>query len=194
MNASPPFPAMEPTKHAALMVCLRQSQVDVAIAKREKDAQIERAARAEAEVAKLRAVIDASGSDNVRRIVQLQDEVERKSRNVAILEGTTRIYVDTIATQDRQIIELENRNATLRNITDDLSNSHTKVATIARGIQEGRDKYMELWLQEMQGRIDAERSDRRNKMYLKRARKSRNKAQRRLYALRAKVRRAENAA
>ena len=185
---------MEPTKHAALMVCLRQSQVDVAIAKREKDAQIERAARAEAEVAKLRAVIDASGSDNVRRIVQLQDEVERKSRNVAILEGTTRIYVDTIATQDRQIIELENRVATLRDVTKDLSESHTKVATIARGIQEGRDKYMELWLQEMQGRIDAERSDRRNKMYLKRARKSRNKAQRRLYALRAKVRRAENVA
>ena len=185
---------MESTKQAALMICLQQAQVDNAAAKQENEELTKRAVEAEAKVAQLRDIISNSGSENMRRIVQLQDEVERKSRNVAILEGTTRIYVDTIATQDRQIIELENRVATLRDVTKDLSESHTKVATIARGIQEGRDKYMELWLQEMQGRIDAERSDRRNKMYLKRARKSRNKAQRRLYALRAKVRMAEKVA
>ena len=185
---------MEPTKHAALMVFLQQSQVDLATAKQEKDEQIERAAKAEAQVSELRAVIDAPGSENMRRVVELQDEVQSKNLTIERLGNAMEGLGQEFLTELELNRGLENRNNELRNVINDLSDSHTKVTAIARGIQEGRDKYMELWLQEMRRRIDAERSDRRNAMYLKRARKSRNKAQRRLYALRRKVQGAENAA
>ena len=98
---------MEPTKQAALMICLQQSQVDVADAMREKDEQTKQAANAKAEVSKLRAVIGASGSDNMQRIVELQDTIRD-------LQNVIETHVETIDRQEDEIEAADNLLYTMR--------------------------------------------------------------------------------
>ena len=165
--------------------------MDLATAQQEKNKHTERAAKAEGEVSKLRAAINASGSENLRRIVELQDEVQRKND---ILDDRTGLFdrlLDIHRALQRDFDAVLEHSKRLREKYD-------WVLATGQRIQAGRDEYLGLWTQaiqrreqERQRRVDAELADRRNKMYLERARKSRGKAQRRLYALRAQVRRAE---
>ena len=65
---------------AALAICLQKSQVDILEAVQEKNKQAELAAKAEAQAFELRAVIGASGSENMQRIVALQIVLQAKER------------------------------------------------------------------------------------------------------------------
>ena len=173
------------------MICLQQTQVDLATAQQEKNKQTERATKAEGEVSKLRAAINASGSENLRRIVELEAMVRRKNdlidRQVDAMDALDRDY-HTLSQHLRSLGEHCDK---LLEVNKQLRDRRDELLAAGQRILADRDLYMELWLEEMGGRVNAERSDRRNKMYLERARKSRGKAQRRLYALRAQVHRAE---
>ena len=182
---------MEPTKQAALMICLQQTQLDLATAQQEKNKQTARAAKAEGEVSKLRAAINASGSENLRRIVELEAMVQRKNDFIDRQADVIDALDDGNHTLSQNLRNLDEHCGKLLEVNKQLRDRRDELQAAGQRILADRNLYMELWLKEMGGRVNAERSDRRNKMYLERARKSRNKAQRRLYALRAQVRRAE---
>ena len=183
--------AMEPTKQAALMICLQRTQLDLATAQQEKNKQTARATKAEGEVSKLRAAINASGSENLRRIVELEAMVQRKNDFIDRQADVIDALDDGNHTLSQNLRNLDEHCGKLLEVNKQLRDRRDELQAAGQRILADRNLYMELWLKEMGGRVNAERSDRRNKMYLERARKSRNKAQRRLYALRAQVRRAE---
>ena len=169
---------MEPTKWAALTLCLQRSQVDVAEAMREKDEQAKRAAGARAEVSALRAIVEASGSEKMRRAVALQDTIWEREDTIESLD-----YI--IETQRDFIQKQTETNQSLR-----ITNNQLQAAV--QRVQQQSNLHLDLYVKELRARTDLQRSERRANMYLERARKSRNKAQRRLYALRAQVRKAES--
>ena len=173
------------------MICLQQTQVDLATAQQEKNKQTARATKAEGEVSKLRAAINASGSENLRRIVELEAMVQRKNDLIDLQADVIDALDDGNHTLSQNLRNLDEHCGKLLEVNKQLRDRRDELQAAGQRILADRDLYMELWLKEMGGRVNAERSDRRNKMYLERARKSRGKAQRRLYALRAQVRRAE---
>ena len=168
---------MEPTKQAALMICLQQSQVDLTTAKQEKEEQAKRAMVAEAKVAELRDIIHSSGSQNMQRIAELLTELrqERADRDIE-QEVHDQLRRDTQALCDAYDELLKKYN--------DLRDRLPGMLETAKLIDAQRDMFRDRWINEVQRRLNAERSDRRNKQYLARARKSRNTAPRRLYTLR----------
>ena len=192
---------MEPTKQAALMVCLQQSQVDLITAKREKDELAKRATAAEAKVAELRDIIHGSGSQNTQRIAELLTElrhvqedrdIEREANDQLrrSLEVERELY-DNLRSNARALCDAYDR---LLEKHNGLRDRLPGMLETAKLIDAQRDMFRDRWIDETQrrinaerSRINAERSDRRSKQYLARARKSRNKAQRRLYTLRKKM-------
>ena len=200
---------MEPTKQAALMICLQQSQVDLTTAKQEKDEQAKRARVAEAKVAELRDIIHSSGSQQMQWVAELQTELEqeREDRGIELVELLAVLRQEREDRQGEQEAHDQLRSDTqaLCDAYDKLLEKHNGLCDRLPGMLETaklidaqRDMFRDRWINEverrineMQRRVNAERSDRRNKQYLARARKSRNKAQRRLYTLRAQVRRAD---
>ena len=171
---------MEPLKWSALALCLQKSQADIVDAVEAMNWQTERAEKAEAEVTKLRSVIEASGSDNMRQIVELLTELRVARENLEVeREQHNQLRIDTRALCDEYDKLLEKHNG--------LRDSLPRMLETAKLLDAQRDMFRDYWIDEKQRRINAERSDRRNKQYLARARKSRNKAQRRLYTLRKKV-------
>ena len=185
---------MEPTKQAALMVCLQQSQVDLITAKREKDELAKRATAAEAKVAELRGIIHSSGSQNMQRVAELLTELGQARESLE----AEREYNDQLRRSlevERELYDNLRSNArALCDAYDRLLEKHNGLRDRLPGMLETaklidaqRDMYRDRWINEVERRINAERSDRRDKQYLARARKSRNKAQRRLYTLRKRV-------
>ena len=174
-----PFrPPMEPTKWAALTLCLQRSQVDVAEAMREKDEQTKRAARARADVSTYRAIVEASGSELMQQTMALQDTIR-------VHESTIDALVSVLDAERDYIQKQTETNQSLL-----ITNNQLQAAV--KHVQQQSDLHLELYVKELRTRTDLQRSERRANMYLERARKSRNKAQRRLYALRAQVRKADN--
>lgn len=189
---------MESTKQAALMICLQQAQVDNAAAKQENEELTKRAVEAEAKVAQLRAIISNSGSENMRMIVNLQAENQRMSNVIEIQNEAIDRMDDDNYVMRGELNNLREEHNQLRSDSralcdaydklqekyDKLREKYPQLLELAQRIEADRNEHRGRWVQELQRRVDAERSDRRNKRYLERARKSRNKAQRRLYTLR----------
>ena len=135
---------MEPTKQAALMVCLKKLQVDLAENEYEKEWQIERAEKAEAEVNMLRSVVETSGLDSMRRLMEL-------GQRILVLESTNQRQQDFIQSQAEvwgENIRLENQ---------------------CRSLRQGSEMFKRLWCE---SRANLVRSQRRCKVLLAWVRKS----------------------
>ena len=176
------------SKFAALTICLQKAQVDVADAIQEKNEQAKLAAQYKTKADTLVAIINDSGGQNQRRIVELagfaadlQDATHELMDLCHELEAANREWHVTSDRQNERNLQLTMEN-------------HRLQATAGR-IQEQANTHLRLWVEEVRANAEVQRenfelkrSERRLKLQLARARKSRNKAQRRLYTLRAKVR------
>ena len=182
---------------AALAICLQKAQVDIVDAVQEKTAQAQLAAQAQAEAAQLRAVVEASGTENQRRIVALQDIVQENNRTVQIQDRAIEAMTGTIGAME-DINQAQERVMKLRwQLILDLNKDLDQLMDGAKLLKKMSDTHLNLWLDavEEKRRLTEEndklkRSERRSKMFLARARKSRNKAQRKVHRLQAKVRKA----
>ena len=158
---------MEPVKWSALALCLQKSQVDIVNAVSEKEEQTIRAAAAERGVTRLHSIIQASGSDNMRQIVALQTEND--------------VQRESILWRNREIRALEDD-------YDRLQQDYERLRTRFQHVQQDSDFYCQSWAAAARQKDKLVASENHLRTCLERTHKSRAKAQRRLYALRAQVR------
>ena len=142
---------MEPTKQAALMICLQKLQTDLVDTVEVMNWQTERAEKAEAEVTRLRSVIEASGSENMRQIVELEDTIRGQREFIQWRTGAM------------QGLERENGN---------LWGETIRLRNQCLSLQQSSEMYKQWWVE---GKANLARSQRRCKVLLAWARKSCNK-------------------
>ena len=164
------------TKAAALAIYLQRAQVEVSDAAEQRRAAVVARAEAEIKADQLRAVIDGSGSENMQRIVRLQADLDASRAQHAQV-------VDTSGEILRLAREMEGHYRAEVRLNQALHADVRKLEGVVA-------TYVDRWLKELEARTAAQKRERREQMLRKRAQKSRNKAQRRLYALRARAKKA----
>ena len=172
----------EPTTFSALLICLQKAQVDIATAMAEKNERVKLAAQYEAEAYELRAVVAASGTENQRRVVELQGrvaELQQVADKVPMLLG----YVQ----------ELQEMFGLMENQNYDLLQENQRLQSTAARLENQSNDHLRLWTQElrktaelMEENAALKRAEKRRGKFLTRARLTRNKLRRRLYALQRK--------
>ena len=176
----------EPVTFSALLICLQNAQRDAAVAIEDKNVRVKLAAQYEAEAYKLRAVIAASGTENQRRVVELQDRVAELQQ-----------IADQVPTMMANVGELQWLFRALQGMCHVLQLENQKLQADAARLENLSNDHLRLWIEEVRQNAELseenhalKRANKRNGKFLTRARLTRNKLRRRLYALQRKVRKA----
>ena len=192
---------------SALVICLQKAQVDIVEAVQEKTKQAELAAKAEAQASELRAVIEASGSENMQRVVALLGAVQSKNGLIEALQGLVQskdgligALDDLVQAKDRAIEArdelLEVRVRKIQALKDD----YDQLLDFARRLQQQSDKYRDYFVDAaiskgnlMRQNVALQSANKRHEKNTKRARETCEKLRGRLYRLEKRARKAGKA-
>ena len=156
----------EPATFSALLVCLQKAQVDIATAIADKNERVRLGALYEAEAYALRAVIASTGTENQRRIVELQAQNRSLYELIQASQNASRALQEALLECHEECDEQDEENRELRFQNQKLLNDAADIENKAN------------WEKaELQRRLKAQRL-------------TRNKLRRRLYALQRRVRKA----